>query len=254
MVSEVQIKAIAIVSDVFLTSILIYVYYRIANEEKNQSNEIERQADFQKRQADLEEELLALQQNQQRLMEANHQPAIQILSWEAKRRDGEDLLEVELVNKGNGLAKNMSVKAKLAVYTVQGGREVYLPVGEYLESGSPEGVYPRENSLTPKDSTVVGETSAVLQPGEEDVFIANAAFERRHFDYKNGEIAVDEKIPFSEVLTEPSLGNKVSVSLELYYTDVLDDEQGADDFYSKVLEPDGSTTLRELLGHQTPVI
>jgi hypothetical protein len=257
-----RMELLGIFVSTVLTIALIGVYIEIAKRERIQSQEAERQADIQEEQTQIQEEqtelqeqqtnlqetVIELQEAQQEYMEANHKPVVQIVDWDTLyTAEGRDHLELELKNKGNGLAQDLKVKPSLSVPRETPTGDVYVDVKSFLDGGhSPEGTHPFASPVVASTANLAGESGAVLQAGEGDKFRSDIQFFKKRFDQQKEDFVIVEKIPFSEILQEVNHMKPLSVSLVLQYQNVLGEVESKE-IYSEVVKPEGAETLEDLI-------
>lgn len=258
----VRVELLGIFMSAILTIALIGVYVEIAKRERIQSQEAGRQADIQEEQAqiqgeqtelqerqiNLQKKVAELQESQQEYMEANHKPVVQIVDWDTSytARD-QDLLELELVNKGNGLAKDLKIKPNLSLLRETPTGDTYIDVNIFLNGmNSPEGIHPFASPVVASNTNLAGESGAVLQAGEEGEFRSDIQFFKNRFDRGEKDLVIVERMAFSEILEKVNNTKSLSVSLELQYQNVLG-ELESKEIYSEVVEPEGAENLNDLL-------
>ena len=249
-----------------LTLVLIAVYGDIAKRERIQSQEVGRQADIlaeqvqiheeqvdlqeqqiklQEIQTDLQSTVIELQEAQQKYMEANHKPVLQILDWEVI--DTRDRLKIELQNKGNGLAQDIKIKPGLSISADSPTREFYIGVEEYINGAhSPGGLNPLASPAVTANGNLKGESGAVLQAGEGEELHSDIQFFRNKFDHQEEDFVVVEEMQFSDVLQQVNQVESLLVSLELHYKNVLGEVE-TKEIYSETIEPDGAEFLEEMI-------
>lgn len=260
--TESRYLATSIWASFLLTFALIAVYRDIGETQQEQATETGRQADLQsdmkelerkqiqiqETQLDLQGNIVDLQKQQRKAIEANHKPAIQIAGWEIlEDASGDPLIELDLKNRGNGLAKSITVKIEIGIIVEHNDMAHYRPVGDAIgAAGTPEGIHPFYSPVSSQRGHYHNESGVILEPGEEEVVSTLLEFKEERFDRQKERIVTVGTIPVSRILQQINDSQKLNVSIELSYEDVLEEEY-TETIYSKSNRLEEGTSLRQLI-------
>lgn len=188
------IETATLVTDFTLTFLLVMIYTSISKAEKVQADESEQQREILETQKDTQKE-------QQKLFKANHQPLIREVYWHPLTLDGKPGIDIECVNKGNGPAKDLSLKCEISVPNSKQEKSVlfYKSMSQAEESLA---------NITPRHSPLVegpikysrGADGAVLSEDE-------------------GTSSFYSALEFSKTISKP---DSVTIEQPMTYEDVLE--------------------------------